>query len=153
MRATEFTRGREFALALDHGEDFYTALTAFCTEHEVRSAFVPVIIGAFRSARLVGACEPPADLEAPVWAETVVEYTEAQGSGTLAWDPDTGTLAPHIHISTGLKHESAHGRVGHLLGAEVQFINEIHIVEVAHPRLLRRRNPGLYEVPLLGFDT
>ncbi|RLU81969.1 DUF296 domain-containing protein [Streptomyces griseocarneus] len=151
MRARPITWGRSFVLALDHGEDFFTGLGAFCREHEIRSAHIPTFIGGFRTARLVGSCEPLADPEAPLWEDITVESLEVLGGGTLAWDPDTESLSPHIHVTVGLKAASADGRTSHLLGAEVQFINELVVQEIASPPLIRRRDPGLHGVPLLGF--
>jgi predicted DNA-binding protein with PD1-like motif len=91
----------------------------------------------------------------PLWEESTVETLEALGGGTLAWDVEKDRLAPHIHVAAGIKCASADGRVSHLLGAKVQFICEIPIVEVvddtANPALTRRRDPNLYDVPLLGF--
>lgn len=60
-------------------------------------------------------------------------------------------------MAAGLKGASADGRVSHLLGATVQFICEIPVVETVGdetgPALTRRRAPELYDVPLLGFGT
>ncbi|GAA3086016.1 hypothetical protein GCM10020000_85730 [Streptomyces olivoverticillatus] len=151
MRARPITWGRPFALALDHGEDFYTGLAAFCREHEIRSAHIPTFIGGFRTAELVGSCEPLANPEAPLWEKVTVESVEVLGGGTLAWDPDTDSLSPHIHVAVGLKADSADGRTSHLLDAEVQFINELIVQEIVRPALTRRVGPGLPGVPLLGL--
>jgi predicted DNA-binding protein with PD1-like motif len=153
MRATEITRGREFVLAIDHGEDFFGTLEKFCGDNDVRSGYIPTFIGGFRSARLVGSCKPLENPDAPLWESVEVETLEALGGGTLAWDPDNDRLAPHIHVTAGLKADSANGRTSHLLGAEVQFISELVIVEIAGPSLTRPRLASLYDVPLLTFDT
>ncbi|MFD3959187.1 MULTISPECIES: PPC domain-containing DNA-binding protein [Streptomyces] len=157
MRFSQVRPGRQFVLALDHGEDFLDGLTRFCEEQDVRSGYIPTFVGGFSSARLVGTCEPLADPEAPLWEEVTVETLEALGGGTLAWDLDKDCLAPHIHVAAGIKGAGAEGRVSHLLGATVQFISEIPIIEVLGdtegPSLTRRRNPSLYDVPLLGFGT
>jgi predicted DNA-binding protein with PD1-like motif len=155
MRFAEVRSGRQFVLALDHGEDFLDGITKFCESRGIRSGYIPTFVGGFRSARLVGSCEPLADPEAPLWEEVTVETLEALGGGTLAWNLEKDCLAPHIHVAAGIKGASADGRVSHLLGAKVQFISEIAIVEVvtdtAGPALTRRRDPNLYDVPLLGF--
>jgi predicted DNA-binding protein with PD1-like motif len=155
MRFAEVRSGRQFVLALDHGEDFLDGITRFCESQGIRSGYIPTFVGGFRSARLVGSCEPLADPDAPLWEEVTVETLEALGGGTLAWDVERDCLAPHIHVAAGIKGASAEGRVSHLLGAEVQFISEIPIVEVvgdtAGPALTRRPDPNLYDVPLLGF--
>ncbi len=49
-------------------------------------------------------------------------------------------------------HDSADGRMSHLLAAEVQFIAELVVVEIATPTLTRPRLASLYDVPLLTFD-
>ncbi|MEV6536929.1 DUF296 domain-containing protein [Streptomyces sp. NPDC051639] len=157
MRFAQVRSGRQFVLALDHGEDLLEGLTQFCEDQGIRAGYIPTFVGGFRSARLVGSCESLADPEAPLWEEITVETLEALGGGTLAWDLENDCLAPHIHVAAGIKGASADGRVSHLLGAKVQFICEIPIVEVvgdaAGPALTRRRDPKLYDVPLLGFGT
>ncbi|MGW4735182.1 PPC domain-containing DNA-binding protein [Streptomyces shenzhenensis] len=152
MRSTKITRGREFVLAIDHGEDFFDALKKFCTENEVRSGYIPTFIGGFRHARLVGMCGAMDNPEAPLWDAVEVQTLEALGGGTLAWDTERDRLAPHIHVSAGLKESSADGRTSHLLAAEVQFIAELLVVEIAAPTLTRPRLASLYDVPLLTFD-
>ncbi|MEE1930683.1 DUF296 domain-containing protein [Streptomyces sp. TRM 70351] len=157
MRFAQVRTGRQFVLALDHGEDFLESLTQFCADQGIRAGYIPTFIGGLRAARLVGSCGPLADPEAPLWEEITVEALEALGGGTLAWDPEKNCLTPHIHVAAGLKAKSAEGRVSHLLGATVQFICEIPIVEVVGdsdgPALMRRRSADLYDVPQLGFGT
>ncbi|WP_411757178.1 hypothetical protein [Streptomyces venezuelae] len=63
----------------------------------------------------------------------------------------TGGILPHIHVSAGLKAQSADGRTSQLLSAKAQFLSELVIVEVTSPMMTRPRNPGLYDVPLLTF--
>ncbi|GAA2969781.1 hypothetical protein GCM10010519_01200 [Streptomyces lactacystinicus] len=157
MRYAQVRTGRKFVLALDHGEDLLEGLTQFCADQGIRAGYIPTFVGGLRSARLVGSCEPLDDPEAPLWEEITVEVLEALGGGTLAWDTEKDCLAPHIHVAAGIKAKSAEGRVSHLLGAKVQFICEIPIVEVvsdaAGPALTRQRSADLYNVPLLGFGT
>ncbi|MVO90753.1 DUF296 domain-containing protein [Streptomyces sp. p1417] len=153
MRAHELTMGRTFGVTFDHGEDFFDALSAFCREHGVRQGYIPSFIGAFAEVDIVGACEKLEDPDAPVWAKTYVTNVEAFGAGTIAHDPETGDILPHVHVSAGLKTHSADGRTSHLLGAKVQFLSELFIVEVAAPTMSRPRNPALYHVPLLTFGT
>lgn len=157
MRYAEVHTGRQFMLVLEHGEDFLEGVTRFCADKGIRAGYIPTFVGGLRSARLVGTCDGLTDPEAPLWEEVTFETLEALGGGTLAWDSEKNCLAPHIHVAAGIKGNSAEGRVSHLLGATVQFICEIPIVEVvshaAGPALTRRRNADLYDVPLLGFGT
>ncbi|WP_329156057.1 DNA-binding protein (plasmid) [Streptomyces sp. NBC_01456] len=151
MRATRVIRGREFVVALEHGEDFFDALEKFCAENGVRSGYLN-FIGGFRRARLVGTCGPMPNPEVPLWDEVEVQTLEVLGAGTLAWDTGRDRLAPHIHVTAGLKESSADGRTSHLLGAEVQFVTEMFVTEVAEPALTRPRLANLYDVPMLTFD-
>jgi predicted DNA-binding protein with PD1-like motif len=151
MRATEITIGRTFAIAIDHGEDFLTALDTFCTENGIRAGHIPTFIGGFSSARLVGSCEPLKHPERPLWDEIKVDTLEVLGGGTLAWDAENDCLAPHIHVTAGIKDNSADGRTSHLLGGTVQFVTELIVEEILTPAFTRPRSKSLYDVPLLSF--
>jgi predicted DNA-binding protein with PD1-like motif len=149
-RSWEATVGRTIVAAFDHGDDFYTALNQVCTEHDIRQGYIPMFIAGFATADLVGTCERLQDPQAPVWSKVQLSNVEAFGGGTLAWDDTTGQVAPHVHVTVGLKEHSATGHTSHLLGATVQFLTEMIIVEVVQPAMFRRKQPDLYDVPLLG---
>ncbi|MFF5273688.1 PPC domain-containing DNA-binding protein [Streptomyces sp. NPDC000133] len=151
MHATQLTIGRTFGVALDDGDDFLSQLGAFCAEYGIRSAFVPMFLGGFHAVQLVGTCDPIDDPSAPVWTATEYTTLEALGSGTIAWDEETNALAPHIHVAVGLKGQAAEGRTSHLLGASVQFISELFVVEVVDP-LMTRPKLGPHKVPTLRFS-
>lgn len=153
MRSHELTLGRSFGVVFDHGEDFYTALAEFCQVNNVRQGYIPSFIAGFSEAEVVGTCEKLADPLAPVWSKVHLTNVEAFGGGTLAYDPNTGDLRPHIHVAVGLKERSATGHTSHLLNATVQFLTEMIVVEVLHPDMQRIPQPDLYDVPLLRFGT
>jgi predicted DNA-binding protein with PD1-like motif len=150
MRHTQLTTGRTFGIALDEGEDFLEQLVAFCTEHDIRSGYLPMFLGGFRTVRLVGTCERISDPDAPVWTAAEYQTVEALGSGTIAWDEEAGAVAPHVHVAVGLKGQAADGRTSHLLSAEVQFIHELVLVEVVQPVMIRPK-VGPHRVPTLHF--
>jgi predicted DNA-binding protein with PD1-like motif len=150
MRSAQITIGRQFVVAFDLGDDFFTALNEFCVQNEIRQGFVQFIAG-FREVDLVGTCEKLENPDAPVWAKVQLENVEAHGTGNLAWDETTGTVAPHIHVSVGEKARSATGYTSHLLGATVGFLTEMHVIEVVSPQFNRVRDPDLYNAPLLRF--
>jgi predicted DNA-binding protein with PD1-like motif len=156
MRAAQTDPGRTFTVALDHGEDFHQGLAEFCARHHVRSGSV-TFLGGLRQARLVGTCGPLAEPDQPLWDEVTVDHLEALGHGTLAWNTETDAPAPHIHLTAGLKADSAHARTSHLLGATVQFICELTVVEYSdidgRPALQRRTTTALPGVPLLHFGS
>jgi predicted DNA-binding protein with PD1-like motif len=151
LRATELTMGRTFAVHFDHGDDFYTALAEFCRAHQVRQGFIPMFIAGMRDVQLVGTCEKLENPDAPVWSQVHLENVEAVGGGTLAYDEENDTVLPHIHVSVGLKAQSATAHTSHLLGAKIQFLTEMYLVEVTGPTLSRVRQPALFDVPLLTF--
>ncbi|MGH3830228.1 MAG: PPC domain-containing DNA-binding protein [Pseudonocardiaceae bacterium] len=153
MRSHELTTGRTFGIAFDHGDDFFDTLTAFCTANNVRQGYIPLFIAGFAEAEIVGTCEKLADPAAPVWSKVHLTNVEAIGCGTLAHEPETDRVLPHIHASLGLKERSALGHTSHLLSARVQFLVEMLLVEVTAPAMLRTQEPTLYDVPLLRFSS
>ncbi|WP_329484268.1 DNA-binding protein [Kribbella sp. NBC_01484] len=152
MQAAEVTPGRTFAVRFDHGEDFYTSLAEFCRTRNIRQGFIPMFIAGLRNVELVGTCERLENPEAPVWSSVHLEYVEALGGGTLAYDDANSELNPHIHVSVGLKTHAAAGYTSHLLGATVQFLTEMYVVEATTPTWTRPRIRDLYDVPRLTFD-
>jgi predicted DNA-binding protein with PD1-like motif len=151
MRSHELTIGRTFAVAFDHGDDFFPALGAFCRENGVQQGYIPFFIAGFAEVKIVGACEKLDDPQAPVWSHVHLTNAEAVGAGTVAYNPETEAIEPHIHVAVGLKERSATGHTSHLLDARVQFLTEMVFVEVTAPTMRRQRNPQLYDVPLLNF--
>lgn len=151
MRCSELSIGRSFGVNFDDGEDFYPALAEFCRANNVRQGYVPMFIAGLRDVDLVGTCEKLDDPGAPVWTTVHLQTAEAFGGGTLAYDPDSDTVLPHIHISVGLKPHSATAHTSHLLAATVQFLTEMYVVEVVSPTMSRPRQPQMYDVPLLTF--
>ncbi|MFC5264632.1 PPC domain-containing DNA-binding protein [Kribbella qitaiheensis] len=137
MRAAEVTMGRSFVVHFDHGDDFYTALSDFCREHDVKQGFIPMFIAGMREVELVGTCEKLDNPDAPVWSAVHLTNVEAVGAGTLAYDEQSQTVLPHIHVSVGLKAHSATAHTSHLLSARIHFLTEMYLVEVAQPTLTR----------------
>lgn len=111
-----------------------------------------MFIAGMREVELVGTCEKLEDPEAPVWSVVHLENVEAVGGGTLAYDEESGDVLPHIHVSVGLNAHSATAHTSHLLGAKIQFLTEMYLVEVIEPVFSRPRQPDLYNVPLLAFE-
>jgi predicted DNA-binding protein with PD1-like motif len=151
MRASELKTGRTFAVAFDHGDDFMTSLATFCQDNEVRQGYIPMFLAGFAEVDIVGTCEKLDDPQAPVWSKVHLTNVEALGCGTIACGDGDGIL-PHIHTSVGLNEHSPTAHTSHLLAAKVQFLTEMVIVEIDSPRVTRRRDHGLYDVPLIAFD-
>jgi predicted DNA-binding protein with PD1-like motif len=79
-------------------------------------------------------------------------YVEAIGCATIAYDPAAGAVVPHVHLTTGVKRYGAAGYTSHLLGATVQFVNELLVFEVIEPQMRRPRNGALYDIPVLHLS-
>lgn len=153
MRGHELTLGRTFGVTFDHGEDFFTALSEFCRTHDVRQGYVPSFIAGFSEVEIVGTCDKLDDPAAPIWTKVHLTNVEAFGGGTLAYDPVHDQVLPHIHVAVGAKERSAAGYTSHLLRADVLFLTEMLIIEVAEPTMRREPQPDLYDVPLLRFGA
>jgi len=153
VRSHELTIGRTFGVNFDHGEDFFPTLAAFCEQNGVRHGYIPLFIAGFAEAEIVGACEKVENPEAPIWSKVHLTGVEALGGGTLAYDPETGKVLPHIHTTLGEKARSATAHTSHLLSARVQFLVEMLIVEVTSPVMTRPNSPELFAVPTLTFGA
>ncbi len=153
MDSHELTQGRMFGVTFGHGEDFFTALAEFCRTNRVRQGYIPMFIAGFAEAAIVGTCGPLDDPLAPVWSSVLLTNVEALGGGTIAYDEAEDKILPHIHITVGLKENNATAHTSHLLRANVQFLTEMLLIEVAAPAMRREQDPGLYDVPLLQFGT
>jgi predicted DNA-binding protein with PD1-like motif len=151
MRSHDLTPGRMIGVVFDHGDDFFTALADVCRAHDIRQGYIPMFITGLSTAKIVGTCQRLDDPAAPVWSHVDLTNVEALGGGTIAWDEDTQTITPHIHITVGLKKHSATAHTSHLLDATVQFLTEMLIIEINSPGMYRLANPDLYDVPQLRF--
>src|SRR5580765_1404990 len=100
-KSAELTIGRTFGVTLEDGDEFFTSLKQFCVERGVRFGYIPMFIGAFRRARVVGTCDPH-EAEATMFDASVeLSHVETVGAGTLAWDFENEKLLPHVHLSLG----------------------------------------------------
>jgi predicted DNA-binding protein with PD1-like motif len=152
LRSTKLTLGRTFAVAFDHGEEFYAALEDFCRGQGVRQGYIPMFLAGFAEVEVVGTCSKLEDPKAPVWSSVHLTNVEAVGCGTIAYDDHEGKILPHVHVSVGLKQHAATAHTSHLLTATVQFLTEMVVVEVIAPNIRRDRVAELYDIPLLQFE-
>jgi predicted DNA-binding protein with PD1-like motif len=151
MQSSELKLGRTFAVNFEHGRDFFDELKEFCVKNDVKQGYIPMFIAGLSEVELVGACDKLEDENAPVWSKVYLRHAEAVGGGTLAFDEASGQIHPHVHISVGLKGQSAVAYTSHLLTAKVEFLVEMIVVEVISPNFRRIKNQALYDVPLLSF--
>ncbi|WP_043660922.1 PPC domain-containing DNA-binding protein [Nocardia thailandica] len=151
MRSHQLTIGRTFALVVDHGEDLLSSLSRFCHDNAVRAGYIPTFVASFSEADIVGTCQRLDNPGAPVRSAVHLRNTDGVGAGTVALDPATGEVRPHLHVALGVKEHSATAHASHLFNARVQFSAELIVVEAAAPSFQRVPEPGLYGVPLLWF--
>ena len=135
---------------MENGEDFFEMLKRFCEDRSIRQAIMPGFIAGFEYAKLVGTVKQVDDRSAPIWDHCYVENVEVLGAGTICYD-DQGNFSPHVHVSVGEKERGGVATTSHLIEARVIFLAEMVVHEVSGISMLRRRDPKLYDVPLLGF--
>lgn len=152
MKLNSLDIGRTIAVTFEHGEDFFESLRGACEEAGVRQGYIPLFLAGLSEAELAGTCEKPEDAAAPVWSAVHLTNLEAVGAGSLAWDEESQSVSPHLHLSVGARQRGALGYTSHLLGATVQFLTEMIIVEVTGPPARRVENRALYDVPVLTFE-
>jgi predicted DNA-binding protein with PD1-like motif len=153
MRSHELTVGRTFGLSFDNGEDLFAALADFCHANNIRQGYIPFFLAGFSTLRISGTCERLEDPAAPVRSAVDLANVEAHGGGTIAYDSERDAIAPHIHVSAGLKALSATGYTSHLIEGTVALLTEMVVVEVLAPQLHRTPDSARYGVPILGFGS
>jgi predicted DNA-binding protein with PD1-like motif len=134
MRGEQLTLGAAYGVVFDDGEDFYTALGAFCRSRNIRQGYIPMFLGGFTTVEIAGDC---ADGSC-----TTVDRSQVAmvGAGTIAYEPFSDTVVPHVHVSVGRTgHGGATARTSHLVSAQVRDLNELLLIEVAYPLLQRHR--------------
>lgn len=144
MKSSELKTGRVFGLIFGKGEDFLGVLNEFCKKNNIKQAIIPSFIGSFTNAEIIGTCEKLDDPELPDFRTVHVEYMEAMGSGSIAYDEKKGCMTPHIHLSVGERMHSAMAYTGHLMKGEVSFLVELLLVEVLEPTMKRVNVDSLY---------
>lgn len=150
-RSAELQIGRTIGVTMDHGDEFMPTLNQLCEEREIKYGYIPLFIGAFKTATVAGTCQH-ADAEAPMFDKHVdLDFVEVVGGGTIGFDTDAKKIQPHVHLSLGKRLHSADGITSHLFDATVQFLLEMVVVEVVTPSMTRPPNPDLFNLNLLTF--
>jgi predicted DNA-binding protein with PD1-like motif len=151
-RAAQFVSTRSFGVVFDHGADFFSSLAQVCRDNNIRQGYIPVFVGAFSYVKVAGTCTDM-DPQLPMFDSFVEsEFVETVGGGTIAWDAETESISPHVHLSVGKRMHGAEGITSHLFEATVQFTLELVVVEVIGPRWTRKVDPDVYDLRLLTFD-
>ncbi|MCL2108530.1 MAG: DUF296 domain-containing protein [Oscillospiraceae bacterium] len=153
MKTTQINPGRTFAATFEHGKDFFEELGNFCKNNNIRSAYIPMFLGALTDIVAVGTFGKVASPEKPMLAtehRIFLENADVTGCGTIAFDEKTGEILPHIHINAGPRTSAGMAHTTHLFSATVQFTVEIIIVEVESPTLIRTKS-DLFGLGLLDF--
>jgi len=132
----------------------------------------PIIVtGAMRGPTMAGA-DGPANLLASVQAAASSVTRELGCLVVFADEIHAARRVRKTHSAAGSTFQSPTGgslgylvegqprivsrttaHTSHLLSAEVQFLTEMLVVEIADPVMRRDRDPALYDVPLLRFGS
>jgi predicted DNA-binding protein with PD1-like motif len=151
MKSSLVQSGRRLLVILDPGDDVLPALIAACVQNDIVQGYVPVFVGAFRTATLIGTHGSIIDSDAPLADSVVVTNVEGLGSGTIASGIE-GAI-PHLHVALGEKGKGAASSAGHLLSAEVQYVTEIVVEEIVSPQLVKRPDPAARGLANLAFEV
>ncbi|MBP1743552.1 MAG: DNA-binding protein [Firmicutes bacterium] len=152
MISTELKQGRTFMLRFEHGKDFMSELEEFCRSNNVKQGYVPFFSGDFSEIYIVGSCGKSSNPAGPMLdLKAYFENVESFGCGTIAHDPETGSILPHFHISIGIRLSSASAYTSHFISGTVQFLIEMVLVEVLSPNLVRTLDENVYSLKLLDF--
>jgi len=136
----------------EHGKDFMEELEEFCRANGVRQGYVPFFQGDFSEIYIVGSCGKSENPSGPMLeSKAYFENVETFGCGTIAHDPETGSILPHFHISVGRRLSSATASTSHFISGTVQFLIELVIVEVLSPSIVRLTDESVYSLKLLDF--
>jgi predicted DNA-binding protein with PD1-like motif len=151
VRAAEFKTGRTFGVTFGHGDEFFSSLKSFCEQHNVKQGYIPLFVGAFENVKVVGTCHKT-DPRLPMYDSYVeAEFVETVGAGTIAWDEESNSISPHVHLGIGKRLQGADGITSHLFEGTVQFTIELVVVEVLEPLITRQADRDLYDIKLLTF--
>lgn len=135
-------------LRLKPNDDIEEALLAYCKEHKIKSAYIPVLQGGLKSCRLI-AMKKSEDTNKPDDSETEInEPIEFFGQGIICPD-DKGKLTLHIHLSGATKDHTMVG--GHLVRGEIVIHAECVIVEMNNLKITRKSDKEIYNYPLIHF--
>lgn len=152
MISTELKTGRTFMIRFEHGKDFIAELEDFCGVNGVKQGYVPFFSGDFSEIYIVGSCGKSENPTGPMLgSKAYFENVESFGCGTIAFDPETGLLLPHFHISIGSRLNSASANTSHFLKGTVQFLIEMVLVEVLSPAIVRTTDEHVNNLKLLNF--
>jgi predicted DNA-binding protein with PD1-like motif len=149
--SSEITAGRRFAVVLQPGDDVMGGILDACAEHGITQGYIPVFIGAFTDVSLIGTCAAILDHDAPLPDSSHLTGVEGAGSGTIAFNAETGATSIHLHVAVGVKAYAANGYAGHLIAATVHYVTEVIIEEVTAPRFERRADAAAHGLANLAF--
>ena len=145
LTQTQFTPGRQFIARLLPGEDLLENLKKFCQKNNIKSAYIPMLIGALESAEL--AHPDPTDQN----KRMVKKYpgpVELTAQGTIATYDNQPAF--HIHAVIGSNNHQTCA-MGHLLTGKIAILIELVIIEVADTEMIKDYDKTIFPEPLLFF--
>lgn len=146
--SAEANQARTIVARIKPGQELVSAITQILLEHEIKQAYIPTLLGGFKKLKL-GSMKLSTEANRP--EDIVTEYSDPLdyfGTGTVAWQDDKPSLHVHLTAAGG----KTKGITGHLFYGEVVFLAEIILVELTGITMTRKKNPEVFNMPLLGVQ-
>ncbi len=145
LTQTQYTPGRQFIARLLPGEDLLDVLKKFCQENTIKSAYIPMLIGALEYAEIAHPDQMDKNKRVIKKYDGPIELT---AQGTIAtYDNE---LSFHIHaVIGGNNHQTC--AMGHLLSGKIAILIELVIIEVANVEMTKDFDKTVFSEPLLFF--
>jgi predicted DNA-binding protein with PD1-like motif len=141
MLYSEAKQGRVFVLRLEHGEVLHETIERFAREQGVRAGAVIALGGADAGSALVVGPEQADARPITPMLHTLDGVHEIAGTGTLAWDEESGGPLLHMHVACGRGETTKTGCVRQ--GVKVWQTLEVVLLELTDTTAHRVFDPGL----------
>jgi predicted DNA-binding protein with PD1-like motif len=141
MLYSEAKQGRVFLIRLEHGEVLHESVERFAREHEVRAGALIALGGADAGSVLVVGPERADTTPITPMLHTLQGVHELVGTGTLAWDEESGGPLLHMHVACGRGKSATAGCVRQ--GVKVWQTLEVVLFELTDTTAHRVFDPRL----------
>jgi len=146
--AIEGKQGRTIIARLKPGQEIVAGITAILRDKKITAGYLPVIAGGFKKLTLVS-MKPGENKNLPVDIEkNYEEPLEYFGVGTIA--EKEGGPSLHVHLTAARAENKS--LTGHLISGEIVLLTEIVIIEVTGVKMIRKKDPEIFDLPLLDFE-
>lgn len=142
----ESKQGKVVVARLKNKKELMPEIENLCIKHNIKSGYIPVLIGGLQEAELISMKSAGPELENQ--KITHKGPFEVQGSGTISLKD--GKPFPHIHINLAKFGNEA--LTGHLVRGKIALFIEIVIEELEDVKMIRKEDADVFNLPLLNFE-